>query len=242
MRQGPTKELPSRASCGESNHDILWILVIYPLFIILFSVTSQKLMNVVINSLPLDESSRQVVGDDGHPNEKSTTLDLDYSTSSNVSTTDPPTDRMNEFETVQKPTDAAEPTPLSSSADKPQGHPTKQQERQADDNHKSRIVQASILHILVVVMTHRLGMVATRRVQETKDVVEKVLGLLTLSVAIFFAVLSGGKLEHGRVLWGQGYRVSNDDGSLMHGKDALTAFVVISFFSFAIPWVRLLIA
>lgn len=91
-------------------------------------------------------------------------------------------------------------------------------------------------------MTHRLGIIAIKRVQGTHDSREKIIGLVAMSLAICLALLSGGKLELGRALSAKGFKSCNGDRPPVDRSDRLAVSIVVSFFSLSIPLVRLLVA
>jgi hypothetical protein len=93
-----------------------------------------------------------------------------------------------------------------------------------------------------MLISHRLGIFAIKRVQETHDSREKIIGLVAMSVATFFALVSGGKLELGRALSAQGFKNCNGDRPPVDRSDPLALSIVVSFFSLSIPLVRLLVA
>lgn len=226
---------------GESTNTLFWITVIYPFLIIILGFACQSIMSNVIRSLPLAESGSLGPRDDSPTSEKAN-LSLDDDLNSNSPAKKALTEPINAFESPHKSTEASSSKLLSSSIEGPLQAPIKKPGQRASDSHKLQILQASILHALVMLMAHRLGIIAVRRVQETQDFREKIIGLVAIFAAAFLALLSGGKLELGRALSAQGYRNSNGDRPAVDQSDPLVMFIIFSFFSLSVPLVRLLIA
>ncbi|OCT45415.1 hypothetical protein CLCR_06310 [Cladophialophora carrionii] len=206
-------------------------------------------MGSVIESIPIVESSSSGLAEGHPPAEKKAAPSIDGSGSSNTS---PNEDEDGDVARPGPPLQASQAhlrvsgnKHLASDTEAPlQSPPINEPAERASsaDTHKSQIVQASILHILVMLMTHRLGVIATKHVQETQHSGQKIIALVAMFAATIMALLSGGKLEHGRALFAQGYRDLGGIRPPMNRSDPLVAFIVLSFFSLSIPWTRLLLA
>jgi hypothetical protein len=227
---------------------LLWIAVIYPLFIAILSVTCQSRMSSVIESIPIIENATSDTGGEhAATGEKAASLvDKDG---------DSPKEDEDEDEDAAKPAPSLEATQTPSKTSGPdrkhslsnteaslQSNTEAEKQASSTGIYKSPLVQASILHTLVTLMTHRLGILATRYVQETKHPGEKFIVVIAMAVATFLALLSGGKVELGRALSAQGFREADESRPPLDRSDPLAVLIVLCFYSWLIPWVRLLIA
>ncbi|KIW64762.1 hypothetical protein PV04_09672 [Phialophora macrospora] len=228
---------------------LLWIAVIYPLFVTVLSITCQSKMSSIIQSIPITERASSVVRQDQTPAGGKAAPLVDKDGNSDI----PPKEDGDVvepaplFEATQTPPKASNPNERHSVSNPEaslQSHPINEAEGRVSSIgvHKSQFVQASILHTLVVLMTHRLGILATRSVQEAQHSGEKIIALIAMFVVTFLALLSGGKVELGRALSAQGYRHANGGRPPVDRSDPFAVFIVLCFYSYLIPWVRLLIA
>jgi hypothetical protein len=229
---------------GASRNGLLWVAVIYPFFIAILSITCQSKMSSVIESIPITESASSHTGGERTPagSKAAPLVDDDGNSNSPTKGVADVAESGTVLEATKSPPRPVDSKHVLSSADAPLQSPPVNEAENRTSIQKSQITQASILHILVMLMTHILGIVATRHVQETQSSGEKMIALVAMAVATILALLSGGKLELGRALFMQGYRDNSGTRPPMDRYHPLVAFIVLSFFSLLIPWIRLLLA
>ncbi|OQV03193.1 hypothetical protein CLAIMM_08269, partial [Cladophialophora immunda] len=105
---------------------------------------------------------------------------------------------------------------------------------------QSKYTKGVLIYGLQILLAHRLGALATRRVQETHSIADKVLGLLAMTVVTLLVLTSLGHLETPRSVTLRGYRTHGRYEPLTSLSDPWTLFVLFTFCTLMAPWLRLL--
>lgn len=219
------------------TNTILWITVIYPLFITIFSLICQSKMTKVINSIPIvaestpeppvdhDSNSDQPLGDSEIPVECPTNLEA------TLSSTAAPTSR----DLLSTPRLSSE----SSPTDPEKGHSATA--AATPTIHRAQFIQATVLHLLVIAMTYRLGFLTVDYMQETKHLGVKFLTLFVMFGATIFAFCSAGEITKARSYAAQGHRDGSNKQAPLDSKDTLSSVILFSALSLVVPWIWLVI-
>lgn len=223
----------------ESLNPTLWIIVIYPLSTILFTVICYLRMTRLIQEIPVAPGDAI-----GARKPQSAAIEdasfMDYELILHHSADDVTEKRAAQAESIptaggaeDKPADAEDNLTTQS-----QGSPTS--ETTVSPLHQSEFFKAAVIFSIQVVVAHRLGVLTVRRIDETKILVDKIIGLLVMAVGTIALLMSCGIVGGARAFALRGYRTSDGARAPTASKDSLTKFIVFSFLTLLVPWFRIL--
>lgn len=221
----------------DSRNPPVWIVAIYPLLIFLLALVCHFQMQDFIESFPL-------APDDSAATKENETSDIGDTSSMEYDLIPP---GCADIVTEQTdPADGINPTAEVPEArvppcrDESSGHKSVSKTEGVSRPKQSKYTKGVLIYGLQILLAHRLGALATRRVQETHNFADKFLGLLAMSVVTLLVLISLGHLETSRSVTLRGYRTHGRYEPLTSLSDPWTLFVVFTFFTLMAPWLRLL--
>lgn len=221
----------------DSRNPSVWIVAIYPLLIFLLAFVCHFQMQDFVESFPLapDEPAATKENETSNIGDTSSMeYDLILPGCADIVTeqTDP-ADRIN-------PTAEVPEARVPPCRDESSGHKSVSKTEGVSRPEQSKYTKGVLIYGLQILLAHRLGALATRRVQETHNIADKFLGLLAMSVVTLLVLISLGHLETSRSVTLRGYRTHGRYEPLTSLSDPWTLFVVFTFLTLMAPWLRLL--
>lgn len=215
---------------NDSDHPVLWILVIYPLLVVVLFLFYSLHVSRLVEALPL------VLEDPGDAREESSaakaTSPVDYVVVPQ-SSVDTLTDlhlrdgSVGEMETPKSP-EIAEPRHTSTL-------PATDTARPSTD----KLRGATLLFGIQVLIAHRAGVLAARHMGQTSGA-GKLIGLLGTAIVTGLLSIAMGAILNARSSQLRGYRTGGNNRARPDLSDPLSKFLFYSWLSLLIPCVRCL--
>lgn len=205
----------------------------YHLIILLGTTICQYKMRRVVKSIPVVESSpaaredQSAVKDDVKSNSPPEDLDA-------IAESKP------DLEATRDSSNALNSDPVLSSTEEPLQDSTTRKETSLSRSHKTQFIQSTILHLVLAVITFRLGFLTVHWTQEPGRLRDKAFALASFSLSTIIMLFSMVEITRARIYSKQGFRVSSNAYPPGDTSDSLSNIVVFSTFSLFIPWIWLL--
>lgn len=221
----------------DSRNSTVWIVAIYPLLIFFLCLVCHFQMQDFVESFPL-------APEDSAAKKENETSDIGDTSSMEYDLVPPAgadivTDQQDPADGVN-PTAEVPEARVPPCTDESSGHKSVSKTGGGSRPEQSKYTKGVLLYGLQILLTHRLGALATRRVQETHNLADKFLGLLAMFVVTMLVLISLGHLETSRSVTLRGYRTHGRYEPLTSLSDPWTLFVLFSFLTLIAPWLRLL--
>ncbi|KIX08684.1 uncharacterized protein Z518_03341 [Rhinocladiella mackenziei CBS 650.93] len=226
----------------DSRNPTLWVIVVYPLLIVLLNIACQLKMDRLIQSLPL------VVNDSTSTREEKSSAHRDSSAGYDMISKNFADNLLEEHLPQERPpgenllADNVPEIQARSSKDASLQHKNIGQTAKDISHHhiQAEVIKGVLMHTLQVLLAHRLGFLATGLIRKTYHLTDKCIGLLAMSVVTFAFFMSVGFLIRARSVTLRGYRTNGGPKPPTDPSDPVAKFIVFSFLTLTVPWFMIL--
>jgi hypothetical protein len=216
----------------DSQNPTLWITTIYPLLIFVLAYACHFRMQALIESFPLPpDDSADTKEIENEPLEAGDASSADYDmVVPDATITTGHADRLSSS------TEAPDPRVAS----KRNESTTPEQKPKRPYLH-TKYVQGFLIYGLQVLLTHRLGVLAISRSDESHSFAAKLIGSLAFSFATFWVLVSSGNLDMSRGVILRGYRSPGRSQNICDQSDPWSIFGTVLLLTLVVPCFRLLL-